>query len=639
MSDFNPDQFLAETAHGEQFDPDKFLVETSHPSMLESGVRGLAQGVTFGHADEITGALESALTDKTYKQARDESRANYKRAKEENPKTFLASEVAGGVAPLLIPGANLGVAGARGAIGLGAAAGGLSAEGNSEADNLADLSKDTLTGMGVGALTAGAGMAGAKALQKGSNLVSEKLAPYIAEALPVGEKENAAAIREAAERLGVKPTPGMISNSETVQKLENSLHQSPTIGGYLTRRSTAPVGKGMQDTTKELLKDAATVSPFESGEQAKKILADEVARKFKASTDTFNDLAQYTKDISSTPSSIKAVSRNIMSIPEVDTLELPFARQVVQRLEKEPTVDGIKMLRTMVGKKAASAVDGAERSAYWQIYAKLGRLEENTLKRGVINAARTEGEGNTIAQGMLGQLKGAKKAYANEMGNLENFAESARLGKINGPGGFTDKIDGIPSERLQEKLLPLGDVRQAGELQKNFPQAFSALKQARLRDLSEGVAHDDGQNVARFLRNTKDLNPEAQTMLFGDQAGKLNDLRTVNQALPEKVGPSGTSQAFDIKEMFNPVVQARDLARFGAYKYSSNEKLAKVASFLRSQPKFANMAENNPKAFQAAVYQFANRIKPEGSMPKAAQFNPQSPVDEREAKQSFLDGN
>ena len=37
---------------------------------LESGLRGLAQGVSMGFADEITGALESAFTDKTYKQSR-----------------------------------------------------------------------------------------------------------------------------------------------------------------------------------------------------------------------------------------------------------------------------------------------------------------------------------------------------------------------------------------------------------------------------------------------------------------------------------------------------------------------------------------------------------------------------------------
>lgn len=126
-------------------------------------------------------------------------------------------------------------------------------------------------------------------------------------------------------------------------------------------------------------------------------------------------------------------------------------------------------------------------------------------------------------------------------------------------------------------------------------------------------------------------------MLFGANAGKLDQLRTVNQALPDKVGPSGTQQALDVAGMLNPMNQVRDLARYGTYKAVSSETLNKVAQFLRSQPKFENLAETNPKAFQAAVYQFAQKVNPAGGMSKAAGFDPTKPGDDKAAREAFLD--
>jgi len=658
VSDFNPDEYLAES--DADFDPDKYLVETAKVSPLESGLHGALNGASAGFIDELSGVGEAAgralgvkgvggkFSDlelqkpslefsKNYEEGRDKKRAMHDRFQEANPKSYVTGEVAGGVSTALIPGMAAGK-GLRGAMSMGAGMGGLAGAGNSEASDMQGLSVDTLTGMGIGAAGGAAGFGLGKGLEKAANWTSVKAAPAIEKMLPIGKKGNAAEIEAAAKRLGFEATPGMTNASESVQKLESSLHQAPTLGGWLTRRGTKPVVEGMKGATDDLTAGASSASPWESGEKAKKILSDSVAKKFKPSQEAFEDLAQYTKDIPVSEKSVKTIGRNIMRIPEVETLDLPLARQVVTALEKNPSADQIKMLRGMVGKAAKASKDGNEKSAYWQMYAKLGRLEENTIKRGVLESARTKGEGNKIATQMLGQLKGAKAGYAKEMEALEDFTQSARLGRMQGgPTSFADKIDSIPSERLQDKLLPLEDARLAQKLQTQFPEAFDTLKGARLRDLSDGV-HVDGEAVpGRFLQRTKNLNPEAQDMLFGGKAPKLDDLRTVNQALPDKVGPSGTQQALDVAGMLNPMNQVRDLARYGTYKAVSSEKLNKVAQFLRSQPKFANMAEQNPKAFQAAVYQFAQKVNPEGGMYKAAGFDPTKPGDDEKARSAFTE--
>ncbi len=78
---------------------------------LESFGRGMAQGVTLGLADELAAGVESTFTDKTYQQARDESRENFDAAEAANPITSMLGNLGGGVATALIPGTGLATAG------------------------------------------------------------------------------------------------------------------------------------------------------------------------------------------------------------------------------------------------------------------------------------------------------------------------------------------------------------------------------------------------------------------------------------------------------------------------------------------------------------------------------------------------
>lgn len=160
-----------------KFDPRKPFEEVQ-PGKLESAARGAAQGASFGFADEISGAVESALTDKTYQQARDESRANFKSAQQANPVTYGAGELGGGVATAFVPGLNL----ARGAslakqVGAAAVAGGVGGFGLSEAKDAKGLARDTAIGAGVGGAVggvAGAVMRGAGKIADGAKFAGKR---------------------------------------------------------------------------------------------------------------------------------------------------------------------------------------------------------------------------------------------------------------------------------------------------------------------------------------------------------------------------------------------------------------------------------------------------------------------------------
>lgn len=123
---------------------------------LESFLRGGGQGLSLGFGDELTGAVESLFTDKTYEGSRDEARAANSAAREANPWTYTGGDVAGSILPVLASGGQGAVArGAaklapttiKGIMALGAAQG----AGYSDEEDISGIMRD----MGVSSVLAG----------------------------------------------------------------------------------------------------------------------------------------------------------------------------------------------------------------------------------------------------------------------------------------------------------------------------------------------------------------------------------------------------------------------------------------------------------------------------------------------------
>lgn len=128
------------------------------PQKAAGLARAVGQGATFGFADEAEAGIVSMLSNKTYKQARDEIRELNAEFAEKNPGLAMGAELAGGVATggALAKGAVKGIqavtAGqklARGA-GIGAAEGGAYGAGASDGETAGEVAQDAAIGAGVG---------------------------------------------------------------------------------------------------------------------------------------------------------------------------------------------------------------------------------------------------------------------------------------------------------------------------------------------------------------------------------------------------------------------------------------------------------------------------------------------------------
>lgn len=127
------------------------------PGIGESVVRGAAQGLTFGYADEIAARLRSVGDKRSYREIRDDIRRQDKAAEEANPIAFGVADVLGSLAPAVVTGgaaagARVGGTVARTAL-AGAAEGALAGSGYSEADTIEGVLADAAKGAAIGGVT------------------------------------------------------------------------------------------------------------------------------------------------------------------------------------------------------------------------------------------------------------------------------------------------------------------------------------------------------------------------------------------------------------------------------------------------------------------------------------------------------
>ncbi len=213
------------------------------PSMLESGLRGAAQGVAFDFADEITAGAEALFTDKTYDEALGESRANYKAAREANPWTYGLSSAGAGVASSLVPG--LGLASSvraaptlKNAITAGMAAGAISGAGASEAslrDNPGQLVEDAAVSSAWGGAIGG----GAHALGGAAKRVFNYADDQLGQAFSPTQRHMA---------LGAK-TRNLDVSSVSEPKFNAAVEYWTAPGSVLDKARTALKGRALDNET------------------------------------------------------------------------------------------------------------------------------------------------------------------------------------------------------------------------------------------------------------------------------------------------------------------------------------------------------------------------------------------------------
>jgi len=435
---------------------------------------------------------------------------------------------------------------------------------------------DTVVGgEGINLVTKGIGKVG-KGISKTAQAVAEATSP-------ARSKAQTEAIIEAAKRIGVKVTPAMLDDTKFVQRLEYTLANSPSGVGQSIARKQDAVAKGMQTAAKNLTSEATTLSPYDIGEGFKKGINASVAERLDPISETFNEISKNTQASKITPESKQAIVRNILKLDDYRlTAGQGRPSQYVEMLGRAENANDVKKIISYINDDLKT-VSGPEKFTLIQMKDKLLNLEKNTVTRAAVQTARDLGmkgkEGEQIGKQLMADLKGARKGYAELSSDLKNASESARL-KSGGPLDTLDKIEKIPSENIQSKFFNVDNNRQLKALQEKFPEQFDLLRQGKLKDIAEksidySLKGKGETSTANFLKELRNLNPEAKQMLFGKNSQAIDDLKTLQSSLPENFNPPSSANQMGWKDAI--VQNVKDVPNYVLYRGATSNLGKKIS--------------------------------------------------------------
>lgn len=487
-------------------------------SKLESGLRGAAEGASFGFAPAITGALDAipsvggALTGQnslqdildTYNRSRAESKARNDAAAKANPLSYFGGSLVGGLAPALLTGgaseAATGASALENGATMGLKYGALSGAGNaisSGPKDLGDVAEGAIRGGATGAVMGGA-----------LSRVAESLG----------------AIPDAAEEMGneraLKSTGIMKGQLKALQKTDNKANMFQAAQGVAPEEQNTIQEVGGLLLEKNPYQDSPVVTALSTPEDIMERTNDLIPKVGKEIGNTLTTLDQSFNNQELAPKffnptdAAAEIERQLMP-QQVNGQTTPVAQPVANFVQK--IIDTVKMygdgpipfakaqeLKNSITSLAKYNIDGSNTN---QLLKEAG---------GIINA-HIEAAADDVAQAVEKPELYEKYLQDKQLYKAAKITNDASTGKtaanmVNRDFGITDYMSGIAAAAHGAPGVAAAALANKGLRSYGNPLLATAGK--TISNVSNRLS-----NVSRTITNI----PKEQIAQFGEQLAQQSD--------------------------------------------------------------------------------------------------------------------
>lgn len=150
------------------------------------------------------------------------------------------------------------------------------------------------------------------------------------------------------------------------------------------------------------------------------------------------------------------------------------------------------------------------------------------------------------APGLLSEFAAAKSQYRELKTLTDELNKRFRLGKVKSPKQFAAKVGKLTPEAFISKIGKEADSELLTLMQQQFPELAATAKQYHLNNVSVNRLADGSLNINSFFKSIDDMAPELKSFVFdAPTLEKIEALRGLKEAIPSRLGPSGTPKAMD----------------------------------------------------------------------------------------------
>lgn len=434
------------------------------------------------------------------------------------------------------------------------------------------------------ALTEQAGAGVREGLGQLAGGVAAKALGAGAKALFPAAKKGAQKTIEAANRLGIKATKGQVTQGKIVQGLESSLEQSPTITGAVHRRARGKIEDALTRRLEKIAgKGAGGLTKFEVGEGVKASIKEKASGQLSEARALYKGLEDKFAASPVSPNLLGRVRQGLLDSKAIklqpNSPAAKLANELGESVKNIKTVEDLKEFRTILGGRYEANMDKATRKVVDDAYDMLTDIRSKSL---IFD--KESGE----------QIAKADKIWKNFFKEFKELDASFGGKPSKSPQQFLTKLEKLEGSDVSPKLFQAQKVGRLGKLKEALPSEFKALSEQRIGEIVEKSQVKGELNSRKFIRNIAKLPPETKRLMFGDDGIRaIDDVETIINAFPDKMGPSGTPQGIDFLSPTGFLKEIRDIARLARKKVIpsglSKAEQDKVVTAIESLTKAAGL--------------------------------------------------
>lgn len=376
-----------------------------------------------------------------------------------------------------------------------------------------------------------------------------------------GKKKNAADIEDAAQRLGIKPTTGMLDADPYVGYEAETLSKTPTPEGKFFREERLDAANKAQDVVdNNLLGDRHPkyVSEYEVGKKSKNIFETVFTKLRDGLSERYKKIEKYFNYIDLDEAQKNKITLNVTNTDAYNNLlqdEKNIVDQVLEQVNGAKNLTQLKSINTTNNQRILNLQDentvlaNVLREVKKEI--KLARAEQ--IKKTSIAIAGKEGK--EIADAFVKEVSQLDTDYAAYKRSIEEFVEETGFRKTGKYAGdlnkLLDKFNSLSNENFSKKLLNVNDRDLLLYLKQNFPEVFEQIRKLNLKNIHKAITSNaEGSNmrlsISSFLDKMDDLGPVTQELFFPGKSQTIDDLRLLYTSNPGVFNVSSTAPAQSI---------------------------------------------------------------------------------------------
>jgi len=364
-------------------------------------------------------------------------------------------------------------------------------------------------------------------------------------------RPDMAEIEAAGSSLGLNIPKGMLTDNPTYQKLESGLSQSGSLPAKSIREQYGALNKGLSEATEKISSMRSPDSDFSLGSSIQEELAKNINANKTPVSEMYNELTPHMREV---PVNKGVVNKTFGVLKRNPIFLTRDGQDMLNEYKsialKQPELASLKEWRSTVGEALGPNASPLDEKRVSAIRNAITSIRDNSIE--AIKTELPKSQHGEVDD-LISQITLADKAHASNINDVNSIKGLLGNKEYNSPSGFLNKLGDLKEGDLAQRASNL-DISSLRNMQQKFPTIFEKAKTAKINDMIQSSTNAiSGFSDAKFLKQYEGMDQELKDLIFDSKIqDHINSLKTIRQAVPEKLGKSGTPEGQMMMDMFNP---------------------------------------------------------------------------------------